>query len=91
MNDPRLLRGAPLKNQIIEQVQSDLAGLPPIGKLASIAIGDVEEVKVYIRNQRRQAKKAGIPFDEQYWPGDISQADASPYQRPLSPIGHSPP
>lgn len=76
MTDPRLLRGAPLRNQIIEQVQHDLTTLPPIGKLASIAIGNVEEVKVYIRNQRRLAEKAGIPFDEQYWDGNITQGDA---------------
>ena len=76
MNDPRLLRGAPLRDQIIAEVRDALTTLPPIGRLSSIAIGDVEEVKVYIRNQRRLAEKAGIPFDEQYWNGDISQAEA---------------
>ena len=29
MNDPRLLRGAPLRNQIIEQVKADLAAPAP--------------------------------------------------------------
>lgn len=76
MNDPRLLKGAPLRNQIIEGVKADLSALPPIGKLASIAIGDVAEVAVYIRNQKRLAEKAGIPFDDQYWPGDMTQAEA---------------
>ena len=76
MNDPRLLRGAPLRNQIIDQVKADLAALPPIGKLASIAIGDVAEVAVYIRNQKRLAEQAGVPFDDQYWPGDMTQAEA---------------
>ena len=76
MNDPRLLRGAPLRDQIIAEVRDALTTLPPIGRLSSIAIGNVEEVKVYIRNQRRLAEKAGIPFDEQYWNGDISQAEA---------------
>ena len=76
MNDPRLLKGAPLRNQIITQVQTDLAALPPIGRLASIAIGDVAEVAVYIRNQKRLAEKASIPFEDQYWPGDMSQAEA---------------
>ena len=69
MNDPRLLRGTPLRNHIITQVQADMAALPPIGRLASIAIGDVAEVAVYIRNQKRLAEQAGIPFDDQYWPG----------------------
>ena len=76
MTDPRLIRGAPLRNKIIDQIRSELAGLPPIGKLTSIAVGAVEEVKVYIRNQRRLAERLGIPFDEQYWPGDLPQAEA---------------
>ena len=75
-SDPRLLKGAPLKNQIIDQVRETLSALPPIGRLCSISIGDVEEVKVYIRNQKRMAEKAGIPFEEDYWPGDMTQAEA---------------
>ncbi len=75
-HDPRLLRGAPLRDRLMSQVQADLVALPPIGKLCSIAIGAVEEVKVYIRNQRRLAERVGIPFDEQYWNGHISQDQA---------------
>ena len=74
--DTRLLKGAPLRNKIIEQIQTDLTTLPPIGKLCSISIGEVEEVGIYIRNQKRLAEKAGIPFEEQYWPGDLSQSEA---------------
>ena len=74
--DTRLLKGAPLRNKIIEQIQTDLAALPPIGKLCSISIGEVKEVEIYIRNQKRLAERAGIPFEEQYWPGDLSQSEA---------------
>lgn len=76
MTDPRLLRGAPLGTQIIAGVQTALKGLPPIGKLCSVAIGEIEEVNVYIRNQSRLAEKAGIPFEQQFWPRDLAQSDA---------------
>jgi len=38
-------------------------------------IGDQPESAMYVRNQKRAAEKAGIPFDEQVWPVDITQED----------------
>jgi methylenetetrahydrofolate dehydrogenase (NADP+)/methenyltetrahydrofolate cyclohydrolase len=44
--------------------------------LVSISIGDTPEVAVYIRGQKRAAEQVGLPFDDQYWPGDITAEDA---------------
>ena len=76
MSDHRLLKGAPLRDEILRDVSARLASVRPngrLGKLVSVSIGDNPEVAVYIRNQARTAKKAGIPFDEQFWPADLTQ------------------
>ena len=39
------------------------------------AAGDIDAVAVYIRNQKRVAEKTGIPFEDQFWPGDLSQEE----------------
>ena len=53
-----------------------VGGTQRFGTLVSISIGDVPEVAVYIRNQRRAAERAGIPFRQVEWPASITQADA---------------
>jgi len=40
-----------------------------------VCIGDNKEIAVYIRGQARAAKRVGIPFDEQFWPGDLTQEE----------------
>lgn len=76
VNHHMMLRGAPVRDRIIVDVQSYVLENPTIGALVSIAIGDIPEVAVYIRNQKRAAKKAGIPFDEQIWPADTTPEEA---------------
>lgn len=74
--DHRLLDGRAVQTQIIEELRTDLSKIErttKIGKLVSISIGDVDEVAVYIRNQKRVAEKVGIPFDDQYWPASLTQ------------------
>ena len=76
--DPRLLDGRAVAARILGEV-SDAAGAigrDRLGALVSIAIGDVPEVSVYIRNQARAAERAGIPFRQLRWPADITQAEA---------------
>ena len=75
MQDNRLIDGVAVKNEIIEEVRVYTNQYPNIPSLVSILIGDQPESAVYVRNQKRAADKAGIPFDEQIWPADISQED----------------
>ena len=79
MHDPRYLSGIPVKKRILDDVGEAIAALSGQGslpKLVSISIGDTPEVAVYIRGQKRAAEQVGLPFDDQYWPGDITAEDA---------------
>jgi len=76
--DPRYLDGRAVQQRIVAAVRDELEQLKAtggIGRLVSIAIGDIDAVTVYIRNQKRVAEKAGIPFEDQFWPGDLSQEE----------------
>jgi len=75
MQDNRLINGVTVKNEIIEEVRDYTVAHPDIPSLVSILIGDQPESAMYVRNQKRAAEKAGIPFDEQVWPADITQDD----------------
>ena len=75
IQDNRLINGVTVKNEIIEEVREYTAAHPNIPSLVSILIGDQPESAMYVRNQKRAAEKAGIPFDEQVWPADITQED----------------
>lgn len=79
MKDNRLIDGRAVQADILSEVRTRLETLAhtrPIGRLVSISVGDNPEVAVYIRNQARAAKKAGIPFEEMFWPSDIDFAEA---------------
>jgi methylenetetrahydrofolate dehydrogenase (NADP+)/methenyltetrahydrofolate cyclohydrolase len=41
----------------------------------SILIGDTAAAEVYVRNQARAAEAAGLRFDQQVWPADVTQED----------------
>ena len=78
MQDPRYLDGRGVANSILEHVAEEWRSLSQkyaAGRLVSIGIGDVAEIEVYIRGQKRAADKAGIAFDEQHWPQDITQEE----------------
>lgn len=76
--DHRLLDGRKVQARILAEIRTrldkHLGGRAP-GRLVSISIGDVEAVAVYIRNQKRVAEQAGIPFDDQYWPAELTQEE----------------
>jgi len=79
MIDPKshlLLRGAPVRDRILASVADYVQTAGNMGHIVSIAVGDIPEVAVYIRNQKRAAEKVGIPFDEQVWPADITAEEA---------------
>ncbi len=74
--DRRLLYGRNVRARILDEVAADIVRLAqkrPLGRLVSVAIGDIDEIAVYIRGQARAAAQVGLPFDEQHWPADLSQ------------------
>ena len=74
--DPRFIDGKAVATRIYEEVRSEFEALGGAKrKLVSISIGGDKEVAVYIRNQVRGAERAGIPFDDQYWDGDLTQEE----------------
>lgn len=74
--DPRFLDGRKVATRVLAQTRDAFEAIGgPKGRLVSISIGDVNEIGVYIRNQARGAERAGIPFDDQFWPGDLSQEE----------------
>lgn len=73
MKDPRLIDGKAVKQRILEEVKT-FTDQKEMGRLISIAVGDVPEVAVYIRNQSLAAKKCGVRFEEIHWPQDATQA-----------------
>lgn len=75
MDDPRYIKGSAVRKRILEAVRTEVDALPRIGRLVSISIGDVPEIAVYVRGQARGAEAAGIPFDQQFWDGDITQEE----------------
>ena len=78
VRDNRLLNGTAVRDRILAEVAERTAEASKkhrLGRLVSISIGDQPEVAIYIRNQARGAAKAGIPFDQQFWPSDLSQEE----------------
>jgi methylenetetrahydrofolate dehydrogenase (NADP+)/methenyltetrahydrofolate cyclohydrolase len=76
--DHRLIDGRAVQSRILAEVRAAVEAAQatgPLGRLVSIVIGGSPEIGVYIRNQERGARKAGIPFDQQDWPADISQEE----------------
>lgn len=76
MTDHRLIDGRKVRTRILDEVRAQFdaeARTTRIGRLVSISIGNTPAVAIYVRNQARGAEKAGLRFDEQAWPDDISQ------------------
>ncbi len=74
--DPRFIDGKSVAARVLQETREGFTELGgPSGRLVSISIGDNPEVAVYIRNQARAAERAGVPFDDQFWPGDLSQEE----------------
>lgn len=71
--DHRIVRGAPVRDRILQQVKTYADAQTDMPSIVSILIGDTPEAAVYIRNQARGAEKAGLPFREAHWPSDLTQ------------------
>lgn len=77
-DDTRYLKGAPVAARILDSVREEAAeataaGWPPT--LVSITVGDVGAVDVYVRNQRRNAEKAGIGFIERPFAATVTAGE----------------
>ncbi len=78
MEDHRLLKGAPVRARILDEVRERVAAAErkhALGRIVSICIGDHPEVQVYIRGQARAAESVGIPFEQLNWSGARTQAE----------------
>ena len=74
--DSRFLDGRAVATRIFLETNAEFESVGgAAGRLVSISIGDVAEIAVYIRNQVRGAERAGIPFEDQYWSGDLTQEE----------------
>ena len=76
MYEHHLLKGAPVRARILEEVAKRVTAAQEkhsLGHLVSISIGDHPEVAVYIRNQAKAAAEVGIPFEEQNWSDELTQ------------------
>jgi methylenetetrahydrofolate dehydrogenase (NADP+) / methenyltetrahydrofolate cyclohydrolase len=75
VEDTRYLKGAPVAARIIEDVRLEVEDAAKAGwspTLVSITVGDTDAVEVYVRNQRRNAEKAGIGFIERRFPQTVT-------------------
>jgi methylenetetrahydrofolate dehydrogenase (NADP+)/methenyltetrahydrofolate cyclohydrolase len=78
MNDPRLLDGRALRDQILRHVAervTQAAESRRIGRLVSVSIGTHSAASVYTRSQASAARTVGLRFDEETWPSELAQAE----------------
>jgi methylenetetrahydrofolate dehydrogenase (NADP+)/methenyltetrahydrofolate cyclohydrolase len=68
------LEGRKIADRILAKLPEKVEHLVQSGfapNLVSISVGDSDASKLYVRNQKRAAEKAGIGFDERVYPENI--------------------
>jgi methylenetetrahydrofolate dehydrogenase (NADP+)/methenyltetrahydrofolate cyclohydrolase len=78
MKDNRLLDGRAVRDRILDEVAGRVrqaAARHAIGRLVSISIGEQRAAAVYVRGQTSAAKRVGLRFEEQIWPGTLTQEE----------------
>ena len=78
MKDNRLLDGRAVRDRILDEVAERVrqaAARHAIGRLVSISIGEQKVAAVYVRGQTTAAKRVGLGFEEQIWPGTLTQEE----------------
>jgi len=78
MKDNRLLDGRLVRDRILDEVAERVrqaAARHAIGRLVSISIGEQKAAAVYVRGQTTAAKRVGLRFEEQIWPGTLTQEE----------------
>ncbi|MAH83593.1 MAG: bifunctional 5,10-methylene-tetrahydrofolate dehydrogenase/5,10-methylene-tetrahydrofolate cyclohydrolase [Rhodospirillaceae bacterium TMED8] len=77
-NDHKLIDGRAHAARMIEDLKLDVRDLDSKGwrpHLISVTVGEVDEVGLYVRNQRLNAEKAGIEFQERNFPASVTEAE----------------
>ncbi len=80
MTQHSILDGRAVAEKMIGEIRVDVAALKKehwSPKLVSIKVGDNPSVDRYVRNQKRNADKAGIEFVERHYPSDISSDEVA--------------
>jgi methylenetetrahydrofolate dehydrogenase (NADP+)/methenyltetrahydrofolate cyclohydrolase len=78
MKDNRLLDGRAVHDRILDEVAERVRQAVvrhAIGRLVSISIGEQKAAAVYVRGQTTAAKRVGLTFEEQIWPGTLTQEE----------------
>jgi methylenetetrahydrofolate dehydrogenase (NADP+)/methenyltetrahydrofolate cyclohydrolase len=78
MRDHRLLDGRAIRDRILDEVAArvrEASATRTLGRLVSISVGEHKEVAVYVRGQAGAARKVGLRFEEQTWPGTLGQEE----------------
>src|SRR5262245_24947039 len=76
--DHRIMDGRAVHDRLLMDVAErvrEAAAKHAIGRLVSISIGEHKEADVYVRGQASAAKKVGLRFDAQTWPGDLTHQE----------------
>lgn len=76
--DHKRLDGKALAREIRASVAEQVRVLKEAGwtpRLVSIAVGETDAAKLYIRNQRRVAEQVGIPFEERAYSESVTQEE----------------
>ncbi len=76
--DHKILDGKALAVEIRGAVAERVQALKETGwspRLVSIAVGETDAAKLYIRNQKRVAEQVGITFEERFYPETVSRAE----------------
>lgn len=74
--DHRLLDGRAVRDRILAEVAErvrEASALHRIGRLVSVSIGEHKEVGIYVRGQATAARKVGLRYEDQTWPGTLTQ------------------
>jgi methylenetetrahydrofolate dehydrogenase (NADP+)/methenyltetrahydrofolate cyclohydrolase len=78
MKDNRLLDGRAVRDRILDEVAERVrqaSARHAIGRLVSISIGEQKAAAVYVRGQTTAARRVGLGFVEQIWPGTLTQEE----------------
>lgn len=78
--DHKNIDGRAVARDILADLAGEVENLSAAGwtpRLVSITVGDVKEVELYVRNQKRAAEKAGIAFDQRNFDARITQPELS--------------
>ncbi|MEO1840945.1 MAG: tetrahydrofolate dehydrogenase/cyclohydrolase catalytic domain-containing protein, partial [Pseudomonadota bacterium] len=74
----KLINGRDAADKMLSVLKEEVDSIRARGwqpSLASITVGDVDEVKLYVRNQKRFAARIGIEFEERQFASSINEAE----------------